>query len=152
MCLDTLICSGWAYECTLTLFYLCSLGVNFWKIEGVWLMNLSDVVMLWLRLHTPVDCISHPHHKKMLYHLDMLWIGIWVHPYTVMPVQLGGEFLENRVWWSLSDDVMLWLRLQTPVHCIPQPYHMHKMCLSTLICCGLEYGCTLTLLCLCKWG
>jgi hypothetical protein len=26
---------------------------------------------------------------KVFYHLDMLWMGIWVHPYTVMPVQVG---------------------------------------------------------------
>jgi hypothetical protein len=27
-------------------------------------------------------------------HLDMLWMGIWVYPYTVivMPVQVGREF------------------------------------------------------------
>jgi hypothetical protein len=28
-------------------------------------------------------------------HLDMLWIGIWVYPYTVMPVQVGRGVLEN---------------------------------------------------------
>jgi hypothetical protein len=26
---------------------------------------------------------------KVFYHLDMLWMGIWVRPYTVMPVQVG---------------------------------------------------------------
>jgi hypothetical protein len=25
----------------------------------------------------------------------MLWMGIWVYPYTVMPVQVGGELLDN---------------------------------------------------------
>ena len=28
-------------------------------------------------------------------HLDILWIGIWVYPYTVMPVQVGRGVLEN---------------------------------------------------------
>jgi hypothetical protein len=29
--------------------------------------------------------------------LHMLWMGIWVHPYTVTPVQVGAKFqiLEN---------------------------------------------------------
>jgi hypothetical protein len=25
-------------------------------------------------------------------HLDMLLMGIWVHPHTGMPVEVGGEF------------------------------------------------------------
>jgi hypothetical protein len=25
----------------------------------------------------------------------MLWMGIWVHPYTVIPVQVGAKVLEN---------------------------------------------------------
>jgi hypothetical protein len=28
-------------------------------------------------------------------HLHMLWMGIWVHRYTVIPVQVGAKFLEN---------------------------------------------------------
>jgi len=32
---------------------------------------------------------------KVFWHLDMLWMGIWVHPYTVTPVLVGGEFEEN---------------------------------------------------------
>ncbi len=27
---------------------------------------------------------------KVFKHLHMLWMGIWVHPYTVIPVQMGG--------------------------------------------------------------
>jgi hypothetical protein len=26
---------------------------------------------------------------KVFQHLDMPWMGIWVYPYTVMPVQVG---------------------------------------------------------------
>jgi len=29
---------------------------------------------------------------KVFYHLDMLWMGMWVHPHTVMPVQVGDGF------------------------------------------------------------
>ena len=32
---------------------------------------------------------------KVFQHLDTLWMGIWVRPYTVMPVQVGSGFLEN---------------------------------------------------------
>ena len=32
-------------------------------------------------------------------HLDILWIGIWVYPYTVMPVQVGrGSF--GKLGWG----------------------------------------------------
>jgi hypothetical protein len=37
---------------------------------------------------------------KVFYHLDMLWIGIWVHPYTVTPVQVLGWFFDN---WGLAE-------------------------------------------------
>jgi hypothetical protein len=29
---------------------------------------------------------------KVFQQLDMLWMGIWVHPYTVTPVQYRGGF------------------------------------------------------------
>jgi hypothetical protein len=29
---------------------------------------------------------------KVFYHLDMRWTGIWVYPYTVTPVEVGGIF------------------------------------------------------------
>jgi hypothetical protein len=30
--------------------------------------------------------------NKVFYHLDLLWIGIWVYPYTGTPVEVGGIF------------------------------------------------------------
>jgi hypothetical protein len=64
----------------------------------------------------------------------MLWMGIWVHPYTVMPVQVrGGGFWIIGVWASPNDVVMSWLKLQSPVDCIPHPYHMYTKCFSTLM-------------------
>jgi hypothetical protein len=57
------------------------------------------------------------------------------------------------VWLSWSDVVMSWSRLQTPMKCIPHPYHMYTKCFSTLICCGWAHESTPTLLHLCnKWG
>ena len=29
---------------------------------------------------------------KVVYHLDMLWMGIWLHPYTVTLVQVRMDF------------------------------------------------------------
>ena len=53
---------------------------------------------------------------------------------------------------SLSNVVMSWLRLQTRTDCFPHPCHMYTQYFSTLICCGWAYGCTLTLLRLCRAG
>ena len=44
---------------------------------------------------------------------------------------------------SLYDVAVSWLRLQTPIDCIPHPYWMYTKCLSTLRCCGWAYGYTL---------
>jgi len=54
-------------------------------------------------------------------------MGIWVHPpYAVIRVQVGVNFRENGEWLSLYDVVVSWLRLQTPIECIPHPYWMYK--------------------------
>ena len=29
---------------------------------------------------------------KVFEHLEMLWMGIWVHPYTVTPIRVGVNF------------------------------------------------------------
>ena len=58
-CFSTLIYCGWAYGSTLTLLRLCRWGWIFTKL-GTWL-SPSDVVRSWLRLQSPVDCISHPY-------------------------------------------------------------------------------------------
>ena len=50
----------------------------------------------------------HPTSMSYVYtvfqHLDMLWMGIWVYPYTytVMPVQVGRGVLEN--WGGAEPD------------------------------------------------
>ena len=82
----------------------------------------------------------------------MLWMGTWVHPYSVSPVQVGVDLGKLRAWRSPSDVVRSWLRLQSLANCIPYPYHIHTKCFSTLICCGWAPGCTLTLFHLYRWG
>jgi hypothetical protein len=69
----------------------------------------------------------------------MLWMGIWVHPYSVIRVQVWVSFRKNGVWPSLYDVVVSLLRLQTPIDCIPHPYWMYAKCFSTLRCCGWAY-------------
>jgi hypothetical protein len=61
-------------------------GVNFWKV-GVW-VRANGVVVTWLRLQTASEGIPHPYHMytQCFSSLDMLWMDIWVHPYTVIPV------------------------------------------------------------------
>jgi hypothetical protein len=63
---------------------------------------------------------------KVSEHLHMLWMGIWVHPYTVIPVMVGAKFWEIWVRWSPKHVVMSWLRLKTPSDCFPHPYCMYK--------------------------
>ncbi len=41
----------------------------------------------------------------------MLWMGIWVHTYAVLHVQVGVNIRKNGVWPSLYDVVVSWLRL-----------------------------------------
>ena len=36
----------------------------------------------------------------------MLWVGIWVHPYTVIPVQMGAKFWKLVVRRGPNDIVM----------------------------------------------
>ena len=87
---STLLICGWANGSPITLLCLCRLGVEFRKI-GVG-QSLGDVVMSCLRLQTCLECIPHLSYVYTVFqHLDMLWMGIWVHPYTVTPVQVGGE-------------------------------------------------------------
>ncbi len=60
-------------------------------------------------------------------------MDIWVHPYTVKPVQVGVNFWKVGVWVRANGVVVSWLRLQTASDCIPHPYHMYTQCFSTLM-------------------
>ena len=41
----------------------------------------------------------------------MLWMVIWVHPCSVMPVKVRVFFCRIGLWLSPSDVVVSWLRL-----------------------------------------
>jgi len=108
-------------------------GMDFRKI-GAWL-SPSDVVVSWLRLQTPKDCIPQPWHRhicKVFEQLEMLWVGIWVHTYAILHVLVGVNIRKNGAWLILYDVLVSWLRRQTPIDCIPHPYWMYTNCLSTM--------------------
>ncbi len=48
---------------------------------------------------------------KVFKHVHMLWMGIWMHPYTVIPVQVGVKLLKIGVRQSPNDVVVSWFRL-----------------------------------------
>jgi len=109
--------------------------------------SLYDVVVSWLKLQTPIDCIPHPYWMYTQC-LSILRCCGWAYGciiIAVLHVEVGGGVRENGVWPSLYDVVVSWLRLQTPIDCIPHPYWMYTKCLSTLRCCRWAYGCILML-------
>ncbi len=117
-------------------------------------LSPSDLVMSWLRLQTPVDCIPHPYHIHTKCFSTLICYE-WAHGSTLTLLcqcRSGVAFRKIGVGLSPSDVVMSWLRLQTPVDCIPYLYYMYTKYFSTLICCGWAYGCTITLLSLCRSG
>ena len=139
----------WVYPYT-----VMPLHVRGWFSDNWGRAEPEHVAMSWLRLQTPVDCIPHPYcmYKKWF---STLICCEWAYGCTLTLLCLcrsGVDFRKTGVGLSLSDVVMTWLMLQTPVDCIPHPYCMYKKYLSTLICCGWAYGCTLTLLRLCGSG
>jgi len=79
-------------------------------------------------------------------------VGIWMVLYTVVTVQLLVDFWEVGVWPSTNGVVMSLLRHQTTMECISHPYQRYRKCFSILICKWWAYGCTLTLLHLCRGG
>ncbi len=71
-----------------------------------------------------------------------------------MPVQVGVNCWKIEVWPSPSDVVMSFLRNQTPVHCIPYPYHMYTQCFSTdwFLSCVVQNVTLIPLWCLTYWS
>ncbi len=88
-----------------------------------------------MRLKTPIDCISHPYWMYTKCFSTLRCCGWAYH------VQVGVNLRENEVWPSLYDVAVSWLRLKTPIDCIPHPYWMYAKSFSTLRCCGWAYGC-----------
>ena len=73
----------------------CAGGGNL-RENGVLWPSLNNSVVSWLRLQTTIDCIPHPYwmYTKRFSTLRCCWMGIWVHPYAVLHVQLE----VNLIW------------------------------------------------------
>jgi hypothetical protein len=52
---------------------------------------------------------------------DMLSIGIWLQPYTVIPTQLGSDFGVLGHLWSQNDVITSGLMLTATSNCFPHP-------------------------------
>jgi hypothetical protein len=125
--------------------YTCVGGGEFLESWGVGESKWSCGVMVEatnsFRLHP--RSISHVY--KMFWQLDVLWMEIWVHPYTVIMVQVGLHIWKVAMWVRPNGVVVSWFRLQTASEGIPHLYHMYTKCFSILICCGWTCGCTVSL-------
>jgi hypothetical protein len=154
-CFSTLRCCGWACGCTHPYTVTpVQVGVDFWKMAA-WLSQ-SGEMMSWLRLQTRIDCIPQPWHIYATCLSSLRCCG-WAYGcilIAVLHVQVGVNFRGNGVWPSLYDVAVSWLRLQTPIDCIPQPWHIYATCLSSLRCFGWAYGCILIAVpyYMCSWG
>ena len=56
---------------------------------------------------------------KVFEHIDMLSIGIWWQPYTVLPILLGAEFWVLDHLRSQNNVILSWLRLTPTSNCFP---------------------------------
>jgi len=89
-CFSTLRCYGWAYRCILMLEYMCRWGWILGKrgmAEPVWCYGVMVEAENPHRMH-PTSILDV---YKVFLHLEMLWMGIWVHPYSHNTCAGGGE-------------------------------------------------------------
>jgi hypothetical protein len=113
----------------------------FWPYDASF-PALYDVAASWLRLKTLIDCIPHPYWMYIKSNSTLRCCG-WAYRciiIAVIRVQVGVNFRGNVVWLSplsLYDVAVSWLRLQTPIDCIPHPYWMYTKCFSSLRWCNL---------------
>ena len=91
--------------------YTCAGGGKFFgnwgKVEPKWCCGVmvEAVNHRWLNPTSILDVYY------MFVHLHMLWMGIWVHPYTDIPVQVRAKLWNIGVRWSPNDVVVSGLRL-----------------------------------------
>ena len=58
---------------------------------------------------------------KVFEHIDMVFIGIQYHPYTVIPALLSLDWGSGSLVES-NDVTLSWLRLTATSNCLPHPY------------------------------
>jgi hypothetical protein len=59
---------------------------------------------------------------KVFEHIDMMSIGIWPQPYTVIPILLGSDFGVLGHMWSQNDVITSWLKLAATSICFMYPF------------------------------
>ena len=59
---------------------------------------------------------------KVFEHIDMLWKGIQLQPYTVVPTPLGSDFGVLGHMSRRHDVITSWLRLTATSNRFPHPY------------------------------
>jgi hypothetical protein len=87
--LDTLLMGIWVCPYTVTPVQVGSgFEENWGRAEPEFCCNVMVKAPNLLGVHPT----SMSYVYKVFQQLDMLWMGIWVHPYTVTPVQFRGGF------------------------------------------------------------
>jgi hypothetical protein len=84
--------------------------------------NYCDYVMVEADSPLKLLPISILDIHKVFEHINMLCIGIWAQPYTVIPTLLGADFGILGHSWSQNDVIMSWLRLTATSNFFPHPY------------------------------
>jgi hypothetical protein len=113
------------------------------------MVGLNNDLLTWLLLYNTVHFFSTSivNIYKVLEHIHILWIGIWVHPCTfILP---ANKLTQIWVIWGWSDEIVMYLHgccCTTPLTSSPHPYCIYRKRLSTFICCGHAYVCTKTML------
>ncbi len=142
-CLGAMICCSWVYGGSRT-HYTHPTWLRFWGSKS--LVGKNDVILSWSILTATSNCFLHPYqtHRMDFEHIDMLSIGIWQQPYTVIPTLLGSDFGVLGHLWSRNDVIMSSLRLMATSNCFWHLYLTCTKCLSTLTGCPQAYFSTLT--------
>jgi hypothetical protein len=114
------VCSVWAPPYTVDRHISASLHCYTCEGRGKILENWGKAEPKW-RCDVMAEAVNPHwlHHTSILnaykvsehLHSMLLWMGTWVHPYTVILVEVGAKFWNIGVRWSPNDDVVSWLRL-----------------------------------------
>ena len=71
-------------------------GVDFWEIGGITECESCCKVMVEASKPHSLHPTSMLYIYNVFYHLDMLWMDMWVHPYTIRPQNMVVDFWEIR--------------------------------------------------------
>ena len=69
-------------------------GVDFWEIGGITECESCCKVMVEASKPRKLHPTSISYIYNVFKHLDMLWMDMWVHPYTDTPLRVGVDFWE----------------------------------------------------------